>query len=497
MTRPPARLGEHLRSAYRRPGICAARRFAFALATAIAVLACSAGAAAGDQTVLSATIYPASSGAVTYQSVSLSKLGQCPPYTGPNPMYLYPSQQPYQWANGSTGLTWSLAEVLQCGLGILPSDVTEVQVLSPNRGFEATLSSADLTDPSQYQDPQAPGALPVISSDGVEDQNTYFRPYQGGSDNNTDDQVIQTDSPIAVVVYANGPPLSVAVSQKALSQTSAAMRVGFAAEVHGADGSTVPTSALTWNWSFGDGRTSTNSAPTHSFAKGDYFVTVQVTDAGAGLGATDTIEVSAATSATTGAHHRPGGNSKQDSSPSGLLKSSGNLTGGPAKKTGAKPRSGASGKSRSTAQTGTTTTKTPAPDPTSAAAGPRGKSGSSAGHSASTAAHHAAGHGATPVKRSPAAPAKPPRATGASSAPVVTGRLISDVTALPPDASPLVQAVPAPAASAPAVRRAIGTSLLPGLAAGFAVLVLLGLGAGRELRGLRGLRHWSALRLQR
>jgi hypothetical protein len=83
---------------------------------------------------------------------------------------------------------------------------------------------------------------------------------------------------------------------------------------------------------------------------------------------------------------------------------------------------------------------------------------------------------------------------------VVTGRLISDVTALPPDASPLVQAVPAPAASAPAVRRAIGTSLLPGLAAGFAVLVLLGLGAGRELRGLRGLRglrHWSALRLQR
>jgi hypothetical protein len=63
--------------------------------------------------------------------------------------------------------------------------------------------------------------------------------------------------------------------------------------------------------------------------------------------------------------------------------------------------------------------------------------------------------------------------------------LVSDVTPLAPGASPLVRIVPAAVATAPPARQAIRASLLPAFAAGFAVLLLLGLGAGRELRGRR------------
>jgi hypothetical protein len=68
------------------------------------------------------------------------------------------------------------------------------------------------------------------------------------------------------------------------------------------------------------------------------------------------------------------------------------------------------------------------------------------------------------------------------------GLLVSDVTPLAADVSPLVHIVPAAVATAPPARQAIRASLLPPVGAGFAVLVLLGLGAGRELRGRRGRR---------
>ncbi len=73
----------------------------------------------------------------------------------------------------------------------------------------------------------------------------------------------------------------------------------------------------------------------------------------------------------------------------------------------------------------------------------------------------------------------------------MVGQLVSDVTPLPAAVSPLVHIASAPLATAPPARQAIRTSLLPGLAAGFAVVLLLGLGASRELRGRGG---WRALR---
>jgi hypothetical protein len=70
--------------------------------------------------------------------------------------------------------------------------------------------------------------------------------------------------------------------------------------------------------------------------------------------------------------------------------------------------------------------------------------------------------------------------------------LISDVTPLPASRSPLVHptAEPQPAEVAP-VQAPTETPVLPVVAAALAVLVLLGLGAGRELRGRR---RWRALR---
>jgi hypothetical protein len=72
----------------------------------------------------------------------------------------------------------------------------------------------------------------------------------------------------------------------------------------------------------------------------------------------------------------------------------------------------------------------------------------------------------------------------------VAGQLISDVVPLPAGASPLVHVVPA-VATAPPARRAIRASLLPVFGAALAVLLLLGLGAAREL-GWRP--AWRALR---
>jgi hypothetical protein len=56
---------------------------------------------------------------------------------------------------------------------------------------------------------------------------------------------------------------------------------------------------------------------------------------------------------------------------------------------------------------------------------------------------------------------------------------------VPAGDSPLLRVGPAAIATAPPARQAIRASPLPALGAGLAVVLLLGLGAGRELRGHR------------
>jgi hypothetical protein len=475
-----ARLVTQLRNQRRTAGRSAARiavwRVAFALALAIGA-ACAARppSALADQVVVNATIYPSSGGNVSAQSVTLGALQGCPLYSGSSPMYLYPGDQPYSPAASSS---WALSTVLTCGLQLPLSAVTDVQVDNPPHGFESALTNAELSDPTQFHDPAAPNALPVISVDGTENQTTYVRPWLDGSDANAADQVISSGSPVTIVIYENGPPLDVRAYKHTKSRNRTALTVRFRAAVHNPNGGAISDSSLTWSWNFGDGSTSTVASPRHAFAPGIYPVTVQVTDNGTGWGGTATIEVRFSPSTGSGGGNQSGaGPVTRSHSPSGPQKSRGTHPGG------------APGRPRAN-----TTTSSPRPASGSApVSDPSPVSRTVAGTAAPTAtqqkppssgrtrpAHAHAPPDASPPVKAPATAAAAP----SSHAALVAGLLISDVTPLPSAATtPLVRVVPAAAATAPQVRGAARGSIVPVLVAGFAVALLFGLGAVRELRG--------------
>ena len=237
------------------------------------------------------------------------------------------------------------------------TNVTGVQVYSPRYGFEAPLPAAELTDPTQFHDPGAPDALPVVSND--EAQNTYVRPWLGGSDQNAKDQVVLDGSPVMVVVYENGAELTVIASASTVSKSSKHKKVRFGATVRALSGSRVPMSALAWSWNFGDGGTSSSQTPEHSFVAGKFSVTVQVTDRKTGAGGTDTIDVNAG---------NPGGNGN---SPTGPNNSSGSHPGGAA---GGPNNSANTGESHS--GKGTTTSGQSNQTTTTSAKGSSGATGS-------------------------------------------------------------------------------------------------------------------------
>ena len=475
-------------SANRRPGILPGRRVAFALATALAGLAWLAGhAAAADPTVATATIYPGPGASIKTQTVSLSTLNGCTPYTGASPMYLYPpfpTGQPFQVPTSSS---WSLSTVLTCGLGVPLTDLTNVQVVrSPaSRGLEDPLTSAQLTDASQWQ---AAGALPVISTDGSEDQTTYTRPWRGGHDDNGADQVTVQGEPIAIAVYESGPPLKVTASQTTLSRTPKTVKVRFAATVRDSHGANVSSSSITWNWSFGDGASSNAPSPMHAFAPGDYPVTVQVTDTAAGTGGTDTIQVVAHTSNQgTGSHgHSGGGKHTKSRAPTGPDRSRGTH---PGEGAGSAKGSGAGGSANGSGTNGAT--------PGAAASQSTGGAANSGSQTASDHVPAGGAHPTTTASQPPTLPGPHHQAdehsrhvTITASAPVVRGRLISDVTPLSPAGSALVHGAPPSRSAAPQVRQATTVSLLPALLGGLAVIGLLALGAAHEFRG----RGWGGLR---
>ncbi len=247
-------------------------------------------------------------------------------------------------------------------------DVNSVQILNPSHGFQAPLSSADLTDPTRYQDPQAPDALPVISVDGTEDQTTYIRPFRGGADANAGDEVTEAGAPITLVVYANGPPLIVHAYARTLSSNATATRAKLGATVQTATGAPVPTSGLNWSWTFGDGGTSAAATPTHRFAAGSYEVTVQVTDVAAGTGGTATIQFRTPAAPTPGHTNQTGG-SKPTKSTSPTGTENGKHSTHQGGQTGSH-RSAGSGGARSTttsSQSTTTTQSTTSTRPTTTA----------------------------------------------------------------------------------------------------------------------------------
>ncbi len=451
-------------------------------------------AARADTTIVQATVHRAG-GAVLPDSVTLGALQadpqRCPQY-GPSTMFEHGRQgnltEPLPQAGPQTG-TWSLASILAClQTPIAAGEVTEVSIIGSDGAPEAApfsqLGPADLAAPSEFANP---GDAAVVSSQGSTVQ--YNRPWRGRvSDFDFQDQV-ETAPPLQIEVY-EGPSLQVSLDASPSTVTTGGA-IGFSATVAGGH-----AGALSYAWDFGGGAPRSGiQRPLETFATGGvYAVAVRVTDAGGGIGTASTaitVNPPGGPSPTRSGSAGTPGNGTSGASPTGPITSAGSTpgagAGAPSAGRGGRQRGGsAGGSSRAGAapRRGATTGGATA---THAGIG-------AAGRATGAAPNRSAGRRGGAGRRH--APARPPLRRSPPTAPgarLVSGRLIGDVVTLPPDASPLVRRVVAAAATAPAVRRGVHASLVPGLAAALAIVVLLGLGAGRELRGRRA---WRALTLR-
>jgi hypothetical protein len=449
--------------------------------------------ARADQTVVSAAVYSGSAGSARSASVSLSALAGCPTYSGSSPLYLYPAAQPYQPATDSS---WALSTVLTCALQIPLANVHSVQVDNPNLGFESPLSASDLSQPSPFQDPDA---YPVISNDGGEDQNTYTRPWRGGADLNAGDQVTNS-GPIALVVYENGPPLTVTAAQNVISTATTAEQVLLNATVTQSDGTPVPAAALTWNWSFQDGSGSADAAPTHSFPSGSSIVTLQVTDTATGTGGTASLQVVYQPSPASGGTPRTGAGNHHNGPPAGPKQGTGSTEGGRHHGSGsgapagpqtksAQPRTQnpAPAGSQTPAQTQTNAqTQTPTQTQTQTTVQTQTQTQTQTTTVPATTTTTPAATTRTHPRRGPRRRRqRTPRAASKSAGRLVSGRLVSDVRPVAAGSSPLVRAQAATTASAAAVRRAQSPATVNEIYGALAIILLLWLGARRERAGRR------------
>jgi PKD repeat protein len=452
---------------------------------ALISLGCLAPLAGADENTsepVTALVYRAGSAVALSDSATVAELeASCPTYAGPN-IELYQadgSQTPGQLVSAKA---WSLGTLLGCLPVPVPlSTVTAITVIGAagpelNEPPELSqLSPSDLASPSDFANPLE---SPVLYSDGS--GVIYDRPWRGGADANADDQVVEAAPTPFVFEVFEGAPLHVEVSA-APTSLPAGGTVSFNASVSGEPAG----SPLNYSWDFdGGAAASAATAPAVSFASaGYYLVTLQVTDtAGGGGAATIPVTVSSGTATTPTATH--------SDTPTGPQQSGGTRPRAkPGKHTAATPGSASTGRNtsgstaagggrRTTSSHGATAPPAATSASTSTNTATASAGGSTAVSSTTTRAagsrdphaarHHSALHGGAPARGS-----------------LVSGRLISDVTLLSVAASPLVHGSQAAAASAPALRRALGAPLAPALGATLAVLLLFGLGAGHELRGRR------------
>lgn len=443
------------------------------------LLACGAGAASADDSspLVAATIY-GSQGQTTNASVTTQALldnpQQCPVYSGGS--LDEHGRQGEVTVTPSPTRSWTLSTILGClsPQPISPSQVQSITIIgdqgNPLENPGSQISAGDLGSSID----------PVIQSLGSTDQ--YDRPWRGGSDLDYLDETQTT--PIAIEIF-EGAPLQVHASA---SQTtvSPGATIDFTAAVTGASGS------LTYNWSFDGGapNTSTPSPQVQFTSAGVWTVQVQVISAGGASGG-DQLTVTV---------NSPSGTppTKTGQTTTGPNKSKGPTPGG---HPGTQPKSGAPGtnqhkdKGKGTGKQNTTTTtsttqtttssttttqSTTTPADTGAGGGSSGSSGSAAGGSSSgtpaqsptTPTHHKAP--AASDHRTPPTPAP----TGGT---LVTGQLVSDIVPIAADRSPLVHLVSAAAGTAPAREAPPRGSLLAVFGGILAVLLLLALGAQREL----------------
>jgi len=496
VTRRRTRSDEHRRPAGRRPGLIPGRRFALTLVCVLVGLGYSAGVATADpgsDEVVSAAVY-SPSGTTQNDSVSLAQLQsnpQCTQYSGTDMNEF--GRNGFVDVQLSPSSTWALSTVLGCLTTPVPvSAVHGITVIdgqgAPEAGSDSMLTPADLA-PQGSTDFNDPQEAPVVEALGS--LNQYDRPWRGGGQGQTDydflDEVqgTQNDQPVPIAIEVfEGPILTVTVSASRTA-VPAGGTVTFSATVTGQNGSSV-----SYDWNFGGGaESSTAPTPQVTFDNaGQYDVALQVTDTDGGGGVAEVpITVGSPPPAKTGSHKQTGsGKSRKSHSPTGPRKSKGTHPGGPATSShggksttagngkGANNGKGTSTKSSTTPTSRTTTSTTPTSTTTSPSANSSQPTTVSTPHRTTSPKHQT-----QPLTR-PALPAR--------SGPVVEGLLVSDVKPLAAGASPLVRVAPAAVATAPPARQAIRASLLPAFGAGLAVLLLLGLGAGRELHGHRSRR---------
>ncbi|MFZ1997262.1 MAG: PKD domain-containing protein [Solirubrobacteraceae bacterium] len=463
-------------------------------AAAIALLVSGSDVAFGDpsDTLLTAMIYRPGAQPTT-ESVTAGSLesqaGQCPVY-GRSTMDEY-DRQGIKSSWGLPSHTWSLATILGClQPAVQASDVTGgVTVFnagSPEAGLGSTLTTQDLTSPSDFSDPTE---NPVVSDLGTSRQ--FNRPWRGGNDEDQLDQVTETGGPIVISVF-EGHPIQVNASASPTT-VSQGDTVSFSASASG--------SGLSYQWDFGGGApSSTQQNPEVTFTSaGVWTVSLLATDANGDAGhaqLTETVNASGSTTPTTPTTPGTvitGPTNGSGTTPSGgqgpPTRGSGKPTHKPTHQptsTRSSPSKGTNKKHKKTTQTSTTQTSTTPSAGSGSGSGGSGGSGSGS-NAAGTPTSATTPTSTATTPRKPAAPRTTPHpAPPAAGAPrVVTGELISDVVSLPESASPLVHAVAASAtpATAPALHPPSGTAVLPIIASALAVLALLGAGAGRELRG--------------
>jgi PKD domain-containing protein len=495
---------------------------------AAGVLGCWASAAAADEMIAQAIIYKQGEQAPTEVGpvplATLEATAACDRYV-PNSGSTFSIEGPV----GSqplvvTDSTWTLYTILHCALGQTLSagagDWVEVQ--NPNSGtveaplFFATAGGlSDLVPPSDFTDQTQ---VPLVIVDQNDGQLEYYRPQRqtpAGSpvDANANDYFASTE-PITIIVSEGGsPPLAVAITEAPATGAAAGQSVTLTAAVSEPQGGAPNPADLAYTWSSSGAGASLASTSGPSVqatfaAAGDYTVSVDVTDDADGTFGADTLQIqigAAASDSSSGTPSSSDGQSQQPSSPAtGPQQSPGSTAGGTAA-TDPTHHSGTSGPSAGKGAGGATATSKPRrPATTGASSHPAGTT--TPARPAPTAAEHPAASISPPTKGGGSTPAShhrhrashptvlprtplttPIPASATPDEPRISGRLIGGVALQPAGASPLVHTLAAGGAAAAAVRRGVSASPVAAIAAGLAVVLLLGLGAGRELRWRRRL----------
>lgn len=434
---------------------------------------------------VSATVYGAGSQTST-RSITLSQLqASCNQYSPPDgSAYETP---------GFGSPTWALGDVLGCMGGVNSNPTMSVVVDRSDGGTEAPLSGADLEPSSSTFEGHD---VPLVSQDG--EHVLYFRPARNSADDPVADEVVA--APALQLQVFEGGALTV-VPQASATTIPVGGTVTFSPNV---------TGATNYDWNFGQvapDSSAANPPPVTFTAGGKYPVTLEAWNPGTGAGGSGTVTISVnspttppTTTGTTpnnanGTNTNPaapnngpttGSHKTNPASPSTHPHTQQHSNSNQGKKT---PQNKTSSRPTQTTTQPTSTT------PTTGSSGGSGTNNTGSGQSSpsttspatspTSAPAHLKPHPSSPSTTTPLAPEPP-----SPSAPVVTGRLISDVILLPASSSPLVTAEPG-AATQTAMRQGVRASVLPILAGVAAVLLLLGLGAARELRGRRALRFGS------